>query len=436
MSSSHSHDPLRTAGPASLPFDLVGLSQGFLPRLPTSPRPLPGQPTATHGGRAEELTDEFNAFCAKVLATIPRSDQRRWGSFYVRGLLTTQGRKTVTRMVQSLAAPPADQSLQQFVNQSPWDWQPVRRDLAAAVQQMVDPEAWVVQSTFFPKSGDQSVAVTRQFVPSLARLINCQAALSLWLAGGDAGSPVDWRLVLPARWANDAKRRAQVGLPPELVAEEQWECAVELVTGVAQRLQIPQRPVIMDLRYGRPGMAVTRLQERRISFLARVDSSSVIWSAAPSGPHTALGGPAGRLALRIVVVKPDGRLEAAPWPAPHRQPATGMAQASLRAIASAGQRIRQADRSLLLLAERSANEAQPKSLWVTSLVGTPLIELLRLVELGKRTAVDQERLSELGLTDFEGRSYRGWHHHVTLVSVAHAYEVARLAATSRTSRAG
>jgi hypothetical protein len=426
-------DPLRPAPLAALPPDLAGLSQGFLPRLPAFGWDT-GAPAAAPGRPGEEPADDLNSFCTAVLSSIPRSDQRRWGRFYVRGLLATPGRKTVTRIVQTLSAPPADQGLQQFVNQSPWDWQPVRRDLAAVVAQVVRPEAWVVQPVFFPKSGEQSVAVTRQYVPPLAKLVNCQAAVSLWLAGDEASSPVEWRLVLPAAWANDARRRRQVGLPADAVAEEQWEAAVQLANGLAHRLEIPQRPLVLDFRHVRPGPALSRLQERWAPFVARVDASSVVWPAPRLEPVPGRGGSAALLSLATVAVRPDGRLEAVPWPGPLHAPAGPPGPP--RALSLAGQPARRADRPLLLLAERSAGETAPGSLWVTSLVGAPLPDLARLIELGQRTAAALEGMTDLGLTDFEGRSYRGWHHHVTLVSVAHAYKVARMAAVLRSSRAG
>ncbi len=370
--------------------------------------------------------DDLEPFVKQVLGTIPRSDQRRWADFYVRGLLMTPGRKTVTRIVQTLAAPPADQSLQQFINQSPWDWQPVRRDLAGTMHQLIGPEAWVVQPAFFLKSGDRSVAVTRQFVPPLAKLVNCQAAMSLWLAGHEWGVPVDWRLVLPASWANDAERRAEVGIPENASAEEQWECAVELVTGAAQRLDIPARPVVLDLRSARPGGALRRLQERGIRFLARVDATSLTWPGPRLDPGTRGGSSAALLPLTMAAVRPDGLLEATHWGPPYPVPPPGR-----RAVVPDGPQHRRPVRPLLVMVERSDSDAPAAALWVTNLIETPAADLVRLMALGRRTQVDSERLGQLGLTDFEGRSYRGWHHHVTLVSTADAYGVARSAALRR-----
>jgi hypothetical protein len=430
---SDAHQPkLSRPGPlASLPFDRTAPRHSPRPRLTAAVADFAEPPPERF---SDGLAEGLSLFCRQVLGSIPRTDQRRWGRFYVRGLLSTPGRKTVTRMVQTLAAPPVDQALQQFVNQSPWEWIPVRRDLAAVLEQVLAPEAWVVQPAFFPKSGERSVGVTRQFVPPLAKLMNCQAAMSVWLAGADRGSPVDWRLVMPPSWTNGDGPGAQVGVPVGTVAEEQWECAVEIVTDLAHRLGIPRRPSVLDFRRGRPGMPVTRLQDRRIPFLMRIDSSSVVWS----GPRLAAGAALPRSAmlqpLGTVTVASDGQLLAMPWPTPHyshRAPPV-----PLHAVPATGPRVRRGELPLGLLADGVTNEPRPRSLWVTNLVGTPVAELTRLAALSQRTETDAERLRGLGLRDFEGRSYRGWHHHVTLVSVAHGYEAARAPALGRASRAG
>gem|GEM_PF-3260390 len=246
MSSTSSTNRRRTGALSTIHADLSGLSQGFLPIFTPGRRDAGAQSTLAARRALDEFTDDMKPFVERVLKPIPRSDQRRWGRFYIRGLLLTPGRKTVTRIVQELAAPPADQSLQQFINQSPWDWRPVRRELADMMQRLVSPEAWVVQPAFFPKSGDRSVGVTRQFVPPLAKLLNCQAAMSLWLAGPEWGVPVDWRLVVPASWANDAKRRADVGMPEEATAEEQWETAIELVAMAVPNIQVREQRATME----------------------------------------------------------------------------------------------------------------------------------------------------------------------------------------------
>lgn len=433
---SSAHDAVLSAHPPA-PRDLAGLSQGFRPRLPTRSRP--GTPHPSERGR---LPPDFTDFCDRVLASIPRADQRRWGGFYVRGLLTAQGRKTITRIVQELAAPPADQSLQQFVNQSPWEWQAVRRDVAHAVERTTDPRAWVVEPVFFPKSGDRSVGVARQFVPQLRRLVNGQAAVSVWLAGRQTSCPVDWSLMLPSRWTDDPLRRARAGIPAEAVPHEPWESTLELVGGLATRLEIPQRPVVLDLRHGWPPQGLELLQAQRIPLVARVSPSTMV-RLAPSPAGRALAAPARQISVANVAASLDSRPEPVPWRGPNQQRQVSKMTAVPVLPARPGpRRARMSgpsrpERPMLLLVERTGNAPQPRSYTITNMVDLPVAELTQLVKLRLRVAADHDRLvDERGLTDFEGRSFRGWHHHVTLVSVAQAYEAMRLSAADREFRAG
>jgi DDE superfamily endonuclease len=413
--------------------DLAGLSQGFQPRLPVglgSSLPQRGPHR-----RPDRLPADFAEFCVRVLASIPRADQRRWGEFYVRGLLTVRGRKTITRIVQELAAPPADQSLQQFVNQSPWDWQAVRRDLAQVVEQSIAPQAWVAEPVCFPKSGDRSVGVARQFVPQLRRLVNCQTAVSVWLAGTEASCPVDWSLVLPQRWTDDPRRRASAGIPAEKVAQEPWECMLELVIGLAQRLGVPQRPVVVDLRHGWPLRVLELLAAHRIPLVALVAPSTLVHVVPPGAGRPPAG--AGRpLTAANVAAAVDARPQPVPWRGPDQQrrvshvtavPVLPHPAPRPRAVGPS-----RAERPLLLLAERAGGDPHPRCFAVTTMLDTSPAELLQLVKLRLRVSADHDHLvDERGLTDFEGRSYRGWQHHVTLVSAARGYEAMRLGTASQ-----
>ena len=136
-------------------------------------------------------------FCQGLFASLPRSDQRRWAEVYVRGLIEVQGRKSIRRISDHVLGWRADQCLQQFVNQSPWAWEPVRRGLATQFAATSPPQAWVLEEAVFPKNGDSSVGVAKQYVPSARRTINCQLGMAVLMANETASCPMNWRLVLP-----------------------------------------------------------------------------------------------------------------------------------------------------------------------------------------------------------------------------------------------
>lgn len=123
-----------------------------------------------------------------VFASAPRKDQRAKGECHLRGLMLDGRRKSIQPMAQRL--PDGNmQALQQFVNQSPWQWTPVRRRIAERLVQVVKPEVWVIDDVSFPKCGRASVSVARQYCGALDKRANCQVAVSVHAATDRASCP-------------------------------------------------------------------------------------------------------------------------------------------------------------------------------------------------------------------------------------------------------
>src|SRR5580692_8652915 len=121
----------------------------------------------------------------------------------VRGLMLDGKRKSIEPMAARLEDGD-EQCLQQFVNQSPWDWRPVRRELAVRMSVEIEPEAWIVDDTGFPKFGKMSVGVARQYSGALGKVGNCQLGVSINAASEQASCPLDWRLFIPKEWDEDS----------------------------------------------------------------------------------------------------------------------------------------------------------------------------------------------------------------------------------------
>ncbi len=188
----------------------------------------------------------FSSFSQGVFSSVARADQRRWGEAYVRGLLSVPGRKSIRRISDQVVGRDAGQSLQQFVNQSPWAWEPVRRALAEQVVPVLRPRAWVVQEVVFPKNGDSSAAVARQYAPSAGRVLNCQRAIAVFLVGDGGSVPVDWRLVVPRGWDGDVDQRSKVRLPASERSRPDWAYPLELVDELVA-WGLPPAPVVVEL---------------------------------------------------------------------------------------------------------------------------------------------------------------------------------------------
>ncbi|MGM1063937.1 IS701 family transposase [Saccharothrix sp. Mg75] len=380
------------------------------------------------GADPSDLFD-LSEYCDELFTTLGRSDQRRWAETYVRGLLLVPGRKSIRRISEMVVGRDADQSLQQFVNQSPWAWAPVRGRLAGRVDRALRPRAWVVKEVVFPKNGDNSVAVARQYAPSAGRMLNCQRAVGVFLAGDQGAVPVNWRLVMPKAWDDDVERRAKTRVPEDERSRRTWQYLLDCFDEMTGNWGLPAAPVVVDLS-GDPGLLplLGGLEERGMRYLAQVSTSTPVAPVnlvgAPNQPRTigqlvAAAARSGRTSLGV------------------RDEVTGAVTTSEFVVATltgySGQADGRPGRSPWLrhvLAEWPAGQARPRAVWVTNLGSTGIGELVGLLRADRKVDAQVPRLTEeYGLRHFEGRSFRGWHHHVTLVSAAQGYGQLREAAT-------
>lgn len=365
-------------------------------------------------------------FTRELLAALPRADQRRWGELYLRGLLLVEGRKTSQHIAESLAAG-REQNLQQFVNQSTWDWAPVRRRLGERVTLAAPPQAWVIGESAFPKAGPWSVGVERQYAEPLGRTVNCQIGVSANVAAAAEGCPLSWRLFLPPRWDHDHERRRRVHLPRGERHRPKWRLALELVDELLEGWTLPVAPVVAGVEYGIVPQFRAALEARGLPYLLRVPASTAarLAEAAP-----------GRRARRRALAGPQPE----PQPLPALAAAAGAARR--RGARRAGLRgeLRRSQFQLLpvrlpgeqadhwaspvrlVLAQWPIGAGEPTAFWLSNLRTAGVDEHAALAAVGELANGGQREVQEaVGLGDFEGRSFRGWHHHVTLVSIAQAF---------------
>jgi SRSO17 transposase len=157
------------------------------------------------------------------------SERRHWAAVYVRGLLLNGERKSIEPLASRL--PDGNvQALQQFIGQSPWEWDVVWERLGKRMIAELEPDtAWVVDDTGFAKQGSHSVGVTRQYSGTLGKTGNCQIAVSVHHVGEQGNAPLGWRLYLPEIWASDEQRRQEAGIPARVVFGPKWELALDII---------------------------------------------------------------------------------------------------------------------------------------------------------------------------------------------------------------
>ncbi|MFI2213485.1 IS701 family transposase [Streptomyces sp. NPDC020141] len=367
-------------------------------------------------GAGADVSDDIVAeLCTVLFSQLSRRDRRLRAEQYLRGLLATPGRKSIRNIAAHLGGAAVEQSLHHFISSSAWDWRPLRMALADYLEHTAAPQAWVIRPIHIPKAGKHSVGVDQHFAPHLGQVFRGQQALGVWLASAELSAPVNWRMVLPEPWISDPERREQAEVPEGLSAESTEECAVSAVVQMAQRWNTPRRPVLLDLRRGRISAATGRLAAGGVHFVARISPSYRMAVADPSLP----GYRAGSLAAQRILELIKSMRAPVAW----RDPAHGNVMRTTLAAAvpvalpvPAGSRPRR-----LLLVGEWTNPAQPPSqLWVTGMTHLSIGSLLRIAKLNGRVEEDFARIGDrAGLRDFVGRSFRGWHRHMTLASVAH-----------------
>jgi SRSO17 transposase len=408
-----------------------------------------------------EVRPRLEAFAAEMLGGLARKDQRAAGELYVRGLLTDGPRKSMVPMAQRLGVD--HQRLQQFITSSTWDYAMARRNVARWFASHQPTEALVVDDTGFAKDGTASPFVARQYSGTLGKVGNCQVAVSVHLVNERASCAADWRLFCPESWddtaledpveaAGAARRRERAGIPGEVRHAEKWRLALEMIDemtgpgGWGLLAQITAaggaRPVVVaDAGYGESADFRLGLQARGWRHVIAVKGAI---SARPHDavPETLAYGGIGRpsvpryraqpLSLRQLAIAHADQVVPVTWrqgtKASRGNPGALMSGCFLAIrVRPASRRIpRTADGSLpacWLLAEWPPEAGEPTGYWLSDLPqDTPITELVRLAKIRWRIEHDYRELKHgLGLDHFEGRSYAGWHRHVTLAVLAQAF---------------
>ncbi|WP_456302305.1 IS701 family transposase [Streptomyces chartreusis] len=365
---------------------------------------------------APASADQFADFADTVFAPLQRVDQRRWGRAYLLGLLTAPpGKKTVRRLAAAVTdSPTASQSLQQFVNASPWQWEPVRHELARWVEGELRPNAWTVATTVLPKRGEHSCGVHRRFVPQLGQTVNCQLGVGLFMSADVGAVPVDWRLHLPERWFRPHLRR-RARIPGEARPLPMCVDIFDMVERLHRCVGVAPAPVVAELNDSRQGEDLMRLLSgRRHDFVIAVPGDFLVLpldnygreqSAMPLSAH------------HIVSLTGDLRARSAGSHLPSSAGEAAVSSCLIRLPAATQFGIR--ERHVFRL---FADPRRSRIAWITNMTRRRTADLASLIECQARSAETVRVLErDLGLMDFEGRSYPGWHHYMTLVSAAYAY---------------
>jgi SRSO17 transposase len=378
----------------------------------------------------ERLNDYFN-----VIGDVLGSPGRRESfAIYAMGVLGDGDRKSVEPIASracgdARTADAAHQSLLHFISNARWSDRDVRR---AATRHALDAmalhspvQSWILDDTGFLKQGKHSVGVQRQYTGSAGKVTNCQIGVSLSVATNHDQVPVDFELYLPKTWTNDAKLRTQARIPDTLQFKTKPQLALDMLRR-AVKDKVPKGVVLADAAYGTSSVFRHEVRELRLHYAVGIDPQTKVWLL---DPNTQL--PAAKQDVRSLAYERErvGDFRRCTW----RQGTKCDLRArftALRVVAAHDDgRLPEQRQQEWLLIEWRDGEEEPANYFLSSLPARMTKkQLIRVVMQRWRTERAYEDLKgELGLDHFEGRSFPGWHHHVSIVLCCYAFVVAERA---------
>jgi SRSO17 transposase len=395
------------------------------------------------GLEAEGSASRFTAYVEAITSALGHADRAAPFRSYCAGLLLPGERKSVEPMaarVQPGRVQAAHQSLHHLVAKADWSDDTVLAAVRARVLPIIERRgairALIIDDTGMPKKGKHSAGVARQYCGQLGKQDNCQVAVSLSVANDHASLPIAYRLYLPREWADDPARRAQAGVPDDVVFQTKPQIALAqlraaLATGIKAEV------ALLDAGYGTDTDLRDGITEIGLAYVVGIQSSTSLWppGVEPLPPKQWSG--RGRPTSSI-------RRHADDQPISAKQLALGLPQKSWRRITwregtntklasrFAAVRVRPAHRDYhrstprpeeWCLIEWPANEPEPTKYFLSTLpANISLRALVNTAKLRWRIERDYQDLKqELGLGHYEGRGWRGFHHHATLCITAYGF---------------
>jgi len=365
-----------------------------------------------------------------VAAPLGRSERRVAAASYVSGLLMAGQRKSIEPMAARLGVDP--QRLQQFVADSPWDeeqlWRVLRREVIPHFEPI---EAWIADETGWLKQGKHSVGVSHQYCGAIGKQANCQVSVELVVSNGFVAAPVGGRLYLPQSWAEDPERRAKAGVPPEITFATKSQIALQLIEQ-ALADQVAPAPVLGDAAYGDSFAFRQRLRELNLEFFLQVTPEEHFgWT---QEVPTVLKGKYRKLAdqklaasarhlMDIARSLPTGAWKYCSWTTAggqrHRTRIAWQEVFLARGLKEADGKLEK----LWLVVDWPQEAKEPYHCYLADFHRQP--SKARCLKLSRsRWHVEQyfqRSKDDLGLDHYEGRSWRGFHHHLVMSAIAYLF---------------
>lgn len=391
--------------------------------------------------QVECLLDELRAYHAEFADLFPRAEQRHWALMYMQGQFLELERKSIEPMARALQGGSV-QGLQQFIGVGAWSDEPLLRQHRGRVGHTLGQADGVVilDGSDFPKQGDDSVGVQRQYCGALGKRANCQASVLLGYASEAGYTLLDRRLYMPEVWFTPdyAERRQACGVPADLVFQTKNKLAGAMLDTLFQENTLPFRWVTMDEAFGRDTVLLAQIQANHKLYFAEIPRSTEFWqkrpAVVPPAPYGGQGRPATQTRLAETAPAPQAVMtlaQALPTSAWHtvviHEGTKGPLAVDIASVRVVGVAAGLPDRDEWVTIRR-ASAQQSVDAWKFYRSNAPRATSWKT--LARLTAwrwpietTIEECKGELGMDHYEVRSWRGWHHHLTMTILAHHFLV-------------
>jgi len=380
-----------------------------------------------------EAEDRLTGFLDVIGGVLANRKRKASFATYAMGLLGEGDRKSVEPIAARAVGDPegvnaAHQRLLHFIADSTWSDRSVRvaaaRYALSKVTQRGAVEAWIIDDTGMLKQGKHSVGVQRQYTGSAGKITNCQLAVSLSLATRCDHLPVDFELYLPRTWADDRKRRAEAKIPRQIRFRTKIELALQMVRA-AVNSDLPRGVVLADSFYGDAAHFRAEVRALDLHYAVGVSSNIAVWRASKFGGRT--GDRIGVAGLAATI--PPSSFHKVTWVEGTKAPLSGRF-AVRRVVPCHADGTPPSEREAIwLVIEMEDGKGEPTKYYFASLPReTKRKALIRIIKQRWRTErVYQDLKGELGFDHYEGRSFPGWHHHVSVAICCFAFVAAERA---------
>jgi len=373
--------------------------------------------------------EQFEKFMIPMTAPLGRSERRVAATHYVEGLLLPGDRKSIEPMAERLNFDA--QRLQQFVTNSPWDdqavWQVIRRELAPHFEPL---EAWIVDETGWLKQGRHSVGVSHQYCGAVGKQANCQVSVEVVVSDGLVAAPMAGRLYLPEGWTKDRERCRAAGVPDQIEFATKSEIAVELI-GELVADEVDRAPVLGDSAYGDSYEFREQLRRLALEFFLQVTPQEHKgWlEEVPTklkGKYRTVDEKTAEQArdlVQITLKLPEGAWKDCSWKSVEgEQRKTRLAWIEVYLMRGLKEPNGQLEK-LWLVVDWPKEDAEPYHYYLAHFERAPT-KALCLKLSRARWHIEQyfqRSKDDLGFDHYEGRSWRGFHHHLVMSAIAYLF---------------